>query len=141
MNKLSQENIRSPDETKRETLLNNNSTFNEDEELNSVLLKSIQEEEEYYDNQLNNIRELIKKRTPLIENINFTLKRIGTFDKNIQEIYELIEYIIDSYCGGTIDFYKYDQITYTKIMNGLAGIRFSSTEMDLLRQIIRREEE
>lgn len=141
MNQTSQENIRSPDETKRETLLNDNSTFNEEEELNSVILKSIQEEEEYYDNQLNKIRELIKSRTPLFENINFTLKRIGTFDKNIQEIYEFIEYIIDAYCGGTIDFYKYDQVTYNKIMNALSGIRFSATEMDLLRQIIRREEE
>lgn len=134
-----QDIIRSPDESKREILINNNKLMNEDEELNSVLLQSLQEEEEFCDMQINNMIEQVKNRTKLFEHFVFTIKRIGVFDKNIQEIYELIEYVIDSYCCGNIENYKYDKITYNKIFETLSKIRFSEFEINLLKSVILQE--
>ena len=58
---LSQDYIRSPDESKRETLINDSKT-NEELELESTILQSLQEEEEYYNVQLNTLMNQIKCR-------------------------------------------------------------------------------
>ena len=132
---LSQDYIRSPDESKRETLINDSKT-NEELELESTILQSLQEEEEYYNVQFNTLMNQIKCRKELFKNIEFTIKRVGAFDKNILEIYGLIEYVIDSYCADNIENYKYDKITYDKIFNTLLKIRLSESEINLLKTII-----
>jgi hypothetical protein len=131
----SQNFIRSPDESKREILIND-SKSNEELELESTILQSLQEEEEYYNVQLNTLMNQIKCRREMFKNIEFTIKRVGAFDKNILEIYGLIEYVIDSYCSGNIENYKYDKITYDKIFNTLLKIRLSESEINLLKSII-----
>ena len=66
----------------------------------------------------------------------FNIDRIGKFDKNVKEIYEIIEPIIDSYCNQIIQFLSFDKDTYNKIFNVLKTIRNNQIAFDTLKTII-----
>ena len=149
-----EEDIRPPDKTKRETLLQNNrNKYNEtnetnesneyDKDLSDALdqsLKLYQTEVQKYEDFEKKILEEqkleIQKRKDLIRTILFEFNRIKKYDKKLNELFEIIEPILDSYCN--LEFYQctLDKQTYNTIFNGLTKTRIN---IDILMSIIKCE--
>jgi hypothetical protein len=137
------ENIRLPDEVKRETLIydnNNNYNNNYDKELEDALYQSIQlyeneiqKNEEFEQKIINQHSEEIKNRREILKPILFELNRIKNYDNKICKILEIIDPILDLYCGLVIEKYVMDNKTYDYIFNGLKKIRI---DIDFLKSII-----
>ena len=134
------DNIRLPDEVKRETLINDDSNYYSndfDKELEEALYQSIQ----LYENELEQTiihqhSEEIKKRSELIRPIIFELNRIKNYDSKICKILEIIEPILDLYCGLVFENHQVDNKTYNYIFNGLKKIRINN---EILKSIIKCE--
>ena len=128
-----QENIRPPDKTKREKLLKNNiNQYNDDKDLSEALhqsLKLYQNEVQKYEDFEKKILEQqeleIHKRKDLIRTILFEFNRIKKYDKKLNELFEIIEPILDSYCNLEFDHCNLDKQTYNTIFSGLAKTRIN----------------
>jgi hypothetical protein len=136
------ENIRLPDEVKRETLLYDYNN-NYDKELEDALYQSIQ----LYENEMQKNEEFeqkliilhseeIKNRREIFKPILFELNRIKNYDNKICKILEIIEPILDLYCRLVIEKYIMDNIKYNYIFNGLKKIRI---DIEILKSIIKCE--
>ena len=64
------------------------------------------------------------------------LNRLIKFDKDIKEIYEIIEPIIDSYCNQYIEVVELDLITYEKIFKVIGTVRTDKKNIELLKTIL-----
>jgi hypothetical protein len=105
--------------------------------------QSIKELEEQQNEQFNYERILIqehtherKRRVELFKEFLLRLQKISSFDKEIREIYEIIQPIIDAYCGQIINHYDLDEITYNKIFDTLRKVRHTDTGITELKKII-----
>lgn len=142
MNFYEEDEIRPPDKIKRETLLQHNrSVF--DKQLDEALYQSlqlyqneVQKHEELEKKLLQQQREEIEKRKNLVKPILFELNRISKFDQKINNIFEIIDPILDSYCGLAFEDCTLDKKTYHTIFNGLTKTRIN---MDILMSIIKSE--
>lgn len=137
-----EEDIRPPDQTKRETLLQYN-RCDFDKELEEALYQSLQlyhnEVQKYEDLEKKIIQQHhdeIEKRKNLVRPILFELNRIRKFDTKINNIYEIIEPILDSYCSSAFEECTLDKKTYNTIFNGLTKTRIN---MEFLMSIIKCE--
>ena len=137
-----EEDIRPPDQPKSEQLLHDNrSDF--DKQLDEALYQSlqlyqneVQKYEELEKKLLQQQRQEIEKRKNLVRPILFELNRIRKFDPKINNIFEMIEPILDSYCGLAFEDCSLDKQTYNTIFNGLTKTRIN---MDILMSIIKSE--
>ena len=68
--------------------------------------------------------------------ILFELNRIKNYDNKICKILEIIEPILDLYCGLVIEKHVMDNKTYNYIFNGLKKIRIN---IEILKSIIKCE--
>jgi hypothetical protein len=136
------ENIRAPDEVKREQLLEDNrSDF--DKQMDEALYLSLQEVKEqeyinklYEDEVLNTYLSETKKRKELFRELLFDLNKLTKFDKDIKEIYEIIEPIIDTYCGKFINFCELDTETHERIFKVIGNVRTNKNNIEVLKSII-----
>lgn len=126
-----EENIRPPDQSKRETLLQDNrSDF--DKQLDEALYQSlqlyqneVQKHEDLEKKLIQQHREEIEKRKNLVRPILFELNRIRKYDLKIDEVFVMVESILDSYCGLEFEECYLDKKTYNTIFNGLTKIRIN----------------
>ena len=126
-----EEDIRPPDEPKRETLLQDNrSDF--DKQLDEALYQSlqlyqaeVQKHEDLEQKFIQQQREEIEKRKNLVRPILFELNRIRKYDLKIDEVFVMIDSILDSYCGLEFEECQLDKQTYNTIFNGLTKIRIN----------------
>ena len=105
--------------------------------------QSIKELEEQQNEQFNYERMLIqehthetKRRIEIFKEFLLRLQKISSFDQEIREIYEIIQPIIDAYCGQIINHYDLDEITYNKIFDTLRKVRYTDTGITELKKII-----
>lgn len=105
--------------------------------------QSIKELEEQQNEQFNYERMLIqehthetKRRIEIFKEFLLRLQKISSFDQEIREIYEIIQPIIDAYCGQIINHYDLDEITYNKIFDTLRNVRHTDTGITELKKII-----
>lgn len=137
-----EEDIRPPDQSKRETLLQDNrSDF--DKQLDKALYESfqlyhseIQKYEDFEKKIIQQHNQEIEKRKNLVKPILFELNKIKKFDPKIKNIFEIIEPIIESYCELAFEEYYFDNQTYNTIFNGLTKTRIN---MEVLMSIIKCE--
>ena len=137
-----EEDIRPPDQPKSEQLLQDNrSDF--DKQLDEALYQSIQlyqdevqKHEDLEKKLIQQHREEIEKRKNLVRPILFELNRIRKFDPKINNIFEMIEPILDCYCGLAFEDCSLDKKTYYTIFNGLTKIRIN---IEFLMSIIKCE--
>ena len=138
----SEHNIRPPDNTKREQLIQDTRSIF-DKQLDETLELSLQEsinlnqvnnfyEEEIITNYLNEIG----VRREKFYNLIFVLNKLKRFDNDIKEISEIVEPIIDLYCNQYIQYYEVDEITYDKIFKIIGTIRTDKKNIELLKNII-----
>jgi hypothetical protein len=136
------DNVRPPDETKREQLMEDSrSDFDKqlDEALYLSILEIKQQEEinkQYEDQVINEYISETNNRREKFREFLFDLNKLLKYDKDIKEIYEIIEPIIDAYCGQYIEYYEADDITYDKIFRILGTIRTKKNFIELLKNII-----
>ena len=100
-------------------------------------IKKYEESIQEYENELlNQYAEETNKRREIFSSFLFDLNRLIKLDKEVREIYEIIEPIIDSYCGQIIQICELDEATYKKIFNLLGKIRVNKVGLEFLKNII-----
>lgn len=134
--------VRLPDEVIREQLLEDTRSdfekqmdeaiqlsqqeFREKEQMYTAYEQQILEE---YNNETNKRRQLFAK-------LLFDLNKIGKIDKEVREIYTIVEPIIDAYCLQYITQYDVDIDTHKKIFDLLSKVRTDQSAIKILRLII-----
>jgi hypothetical protein len=139
------DNIRAPDEVKYERLVEDNRTDFE-KQMDEALYTSMEDfkkQQEIYDNYEEELKkeylnEVIKRREKFKLFI-LDLNKLIKFDKEIKEIYNIIEPIIDNYCTQYIEICKIDIITYDKIFETLNKTRANKQGLEFLKTIIIKE--
>ena len=137
------EEIRPPDEIKREQLVENTNKSEFDREMEEVLYLSMQQarEEEIKNHKfeeeiINSYLEKQCKRRELFRDLLINMNKVARFDKDVKELYEILEPIIDAYCLDYIQFYEVDLETHKKVFNVLKTIRVNKNTLDTLQTII-----
>jgi hypothetical protein len=135
-------NIRPADEVFKEQLMEDNRSDFE-KEMDEALRISFEEA-----NLLNNLNkdfeeELIEKfekekieRKELFAKFLLDLNRIIRFDKDVKDVYEIIEPIIETYCNQFIEMCEFDGETYDKIFKVLSTVRTDRKCVDILKTIL-----
>jgi hypothetical protein len=126
-------NIRRPDNVITEQISQEGISEYE-KQLIEATQQSIKELEEQQNEQINYERMIIqehthetKRRVEIFKEFLLHLQKISSFDQEIREIYEIIQPIIDAYCGQIVNHYELDEITYNKIFNTLRNVRHTDT--------------
>jgi len=139
-------NVRAPDKSKKEQLLQDNRSEYE-KQMDEAMYLSIQEfknqeeiNEKYEEELINEHNKIINERKNLFRVFLFDLNKLVRFDKDIKEIYEIIEPIIDSYCAQYINQCEMDLLTYERIFKVIGNIRTDKNAIDLLKKIIIKSE-
>ena len=135
-------NIRLPDEVKRETLLEDTrSSFQK--EIDAAVYQSMLEQEEYANNMTEFETRIMCESSLETDNrkkqfacLLHELDKVSRFDNQIKEIYNIIEPIIESYCFQFIHNYEFDKITHDKIFTTLYSIRTNKQDIELLKTVI-----
>jgi len=138
-------NIRSPDEVKNEQLLQDTrSEF--DTQVDEALYLSLQDfrnnqelNRKYEDKITKDYNEESNKRKQKFDKLLFDLNKVGKLDKEVREIYDLVEPILESYCSQYINNCELDIETYTKIFKILGNIRTDKVAVECLKTIILNE--
>jgi hypothetical protein len=73
------------------------------------------------------------------KNIRHQLKRIGTFDKDILKLNELLVPIIELYCEDTNRIFTFDKETFEMIIKNIRTIRLKPEEYQLILGMIHEE--
>ena len=137
--------IRPPDDVVSEQLLEDNRSEFE-KQMDEAMYLSMQEmkqqrdiNREYEEQLLKDYAAETNRRTELFKDFLLNLKKIGKFDNEVREIYEILDPIIDSYCGQCIETCELDEETYDNILKTLNKIRNNPLALDTLKTIILRE--
>ena len=145
MDNFQEDNIRPPDEAVRETLLEDTRSDFE-KQLDEAMYLSIQEinqqidiNNQYEEQLVNDYALESNRRNEIFKKFLFNLNKVGKFDKKVGEIYDILDPIIDSYCGQYIETCELDGETYDKIFNTLKEIRNDQQALNILKTIILRE--
>lgn len=141
-NYFEDEEIRAPDEVKIEQLMNDNrSEF--DKQIDKAIYLSLQEiknveevNKQYEELIIKNYNDEIIFRKEKFQQLLLDMNKLMRFDKDIKEIYEIIEPIIESYCNQYIEFVELDVDTYDKIFKVIGTIRTNKKNLENLKTII-----
>jgi len=145
MDNFQEDNIRPPDEVVRETLLEDTRSDFE-KQIDEAMYLSMQEinqqreiNREYEEQLLKDYADETKRRKEIFKDFLFNLNKIGKFDKEVRDIYDILDPIIESYCGRYFETCELDEGTYDKIFDTLKKIRNDQKAFDTLKTIILRE--
>jgi hypothetical protein len=140
-----EDNIRPPDEVRSDQLLEDTRSDFEKEIDEAIYLsyQDLREKQEisrkYEEQILKEYNEESNRRKEIFRDFLLSLNKISRFDKEIREIYEIIEPIIDSYCNQYIEVCELDEQMYDKIFGLLKKIRNNQLASEILNTIIIKE--
>ena len=141
-----EDNIRPPDDVVSEQLLEDTRS-NFEKEIDEALYLSFQDMREkddlsrkYEEQILKDYNEETFKRKQIFEKFLFDLNKISKIDKEIREIYDIIDPIIESYCSQFINKCEFDIETYEKIFKLLGKIRTDKVAVEFLKTVILKDE-
>ena len=136
------DDVRAPDKVKTDRLMEDTRSEYE-KQMDEALYLSIQEfkkQEEinrkYEEEILNEHIKIINERKELFQGFLFNLNKLIRLDKDVKEIYEIIEPIIDSYCTQSINQCEIDSVTYDRIFKIIGNVRTNINIVELLKKII-----
>jgi hypothetical protein len=134
--------VRHADKVFKEQLLEDNRSDFE-KEVDEALRISLEEAITLNDLNKDFEEKLIKKfekekieRKEMFAKFLLDLNRIIRLDKDVKNVYEIIEPIIDGYCNQLIYMCEFDEETYDKIFKVLSTVRTNQTCVDILKTII-----
>jgi len=116
-----EEYIRPPDKVKKERLIWQEEEFEED-----ILQNMVDYEKEI---QKYFVEEKMRRKE-IFNVLLFKMKKISNYDKEVEEIYNIIEPIIESYCEQVIQYYEVDKVTYERIFNIVSSIRIDKEPLE-----------
>jgi len=141
-----EDNIRPPDDVISEQLLEDTRT-EYDKQIDEALILSLNDirdthilNKKYEEQLIKDYNEETTKRKHIFEKFLFDLNKVGKIDKEVREMYEIIEPIIDSYCNQYIHKCELDVETYEKIFKLLGKVRTDKTAVEFLKTIILKDE-
>ena len=126
----SEEYIRSPDKVIKERLIWKEEEFEEFEE--DILQNMVDYEKEI---QKYFVEEKMRRKDTFNE-LLFKMKKISNYDKEVEEIYNIIEPIIESYCEQVIQYYEVDKVTYECIFSIISSIRINGEPLKKIIQCV-----
>lgn len=140
------DNIRAPDKSKKEQLLHDNRSEYE-KQMDEALYLSIQEFKKQHEMNIkyekeimNEHAKLINERKDMFRGLLFDLNKLVRFDKDIKEIYEIIEPIIESYCRQCINQCEIDTLTHDRIFKVIGNVRTNKNAIEILKKILIKSE-
>jgi hypothetical protein len=140
-----EDNIRPPDAVVSEQLLEDNRSDFE-KQLDEAMYLSMQEmtqqhvhNKQFEEQIIQDYTKETNRRKEIFKEFLFHLHKTSKFDKEVGEIYDIIEPIIESYCGQFIETCELDEETYDKIFKILKKIRNNQQSLDTLKTIILKE--
>ena len=140
-----EDNIRPPDAVVSEQLLEDNRSDFE-KQLDEAMYLSMQEmtqqhvhNKQFEEQIIQDYTKETNRRKEIFKEFLFHLHKTSKFDKEVGEIYNIIEPIIESYCGQFIETCELDEETYDKIFKILKKIRNNQQSLDTLKTIILKE--
>lgn len=140
-----EDNIRPPDEVRSEKILEDTRSDFEKEIDEAIYLscQDIREKQDlsrkYEEQVIQEYNDEVNRRKEKFTKFIFDLNRLIKIDKDIKEIYDIIEPIIDSYCLQHLQLCELDEITHGKIFNLLSKIRTDKSAVEILKTIIIKE--
>lgn len=151
----SEDEIRAPDDVILERLIDyDNNDYDNDKYTNEygqgynhdyvdeiddkIINESILLAEKNSEDKFQELIQEMNNRNEKYSGIILKFKKLANYDKEVKEIFDLIDWIIEHYINMQIDIYEYDENTYNKIFNVklLKQIRLNENEIQLLREII-----
>jgi hypothetical protein len=136
------DNVRAPDKAKVERLMEDTRSDYE-KQIDEALYLSIQDfkqqeqiYKQYEDGIVNEHIKITNERKNQFSGFLFDLHKLIRLDKEIKEIYEIIEPIIEAYCAQYIKEYELDSITHEKIFKIIGNIRTNKNTIELLNKIL-----
>ena len=139
-------NIRAPDIVKVDRLMEDTRSEYE-KQMDEAIYLSIQEfkkqdedNQKYEDDLINEHIKTVNERNDLFRVLLFDLNKLIRLDKDMKEIYEIIEPIIDSYCRQCINQCEIDALTYDRIFKVIGNVRTNKNAIELLKKIIIKSE-
>lgn len=146
MNPAEQDDIRPPDKTVQDQMLDDDrSDF--DQQLDQAMYISLQElkrqrdeQTQYELNVLKQYEDETKRRTALFKECMFQLVRLSKFDADVREVMEIVEPIVDSYCHQFIESCELDTKTYEKIFGTISRVRNGHNAVALLENIVKKSD-
>jgi hypothetical protein len=138
---MDEDDIRAPDEVKKEILVEPGLyNYNEEQMLEQILQQSMMEFEKntaLYEENINQfIAEEKSKRLDLFVSIKQKINKILKFDKQNTPVYDEILNIITLYEEQYITIYKCNQEEYYKIFSILKTIRLTKEEIEKINKLI-----
>ena len=137
-----EEEIRLPDQVKRERLMPDTRT-DFDIEMDEALYLSMQEfrqqniqNDKFEEELMNNYHSVTTERREKFSDLLKNMTKLYKFDKDIKELYDFLYPIIESYCDQYILNYEVDEKTYDKVFKFLGTIRVNKNTLDILKTII-----
>lgn len=143
-----EENIRPPDSTKIEKLIDDDFDIynpiidnNQNYDLDTIIEMSknefLEQEQKYIELICNQSKEQqYKERQNKFNNLKIQLNKIILFDRPNLDYYELVLSIIEMYELGVIPEYKTNLNEYTNIFRLLKTIRLPNNELENLKKLI-----
>jgi hypothetical protein len=136
------DSIREPDIVKTDRLIEDDrsdfekqieeATYRSIQDINQQQISNKQYEEKIFEEYK---KETIRRKE-LFSDLLSNLNRLKRFDKEIREILDIIEPVIESYCDQYIQICEFDKETYEKIFHLLGKIRTDKKAIELLKNII-----
>lgn len=137
-----EDEIRQPDQVVKERLIED-TRCEFQKQMDEALYLSMQEikfeldsNQKFEEKVINEYINETNRRKENFKDLLINLNKLRKFDKEINEIYEIIEPIIQSYCEQFIQKYEFDEYTYNKIFNTIEKIRINKLSLQALREII-----
>jgi hypothetical protein len=137
-----EDNIRPPDDVVSDQLLEDTRSDYEKQIEEAIYLscQDFREKEilsrKYEAQLIKDYNEETNKRKQIFEKFLFDLNKVGKIDKEIREIYDIIDPIIESYCSQYINSCELDVETYEKIFKLLSKVRTDKGAVETLKTIL-----
>ena len=141
-----EDEVRQPDCVIREALQEDNRSEYQKQIDEAIYLSSMdfceqqKQQKRYEEEIIANYYIICNERKEKFREILFDLNKLIRFDKDIKEVYEIIEPIIESYCNQIIEFCELDGLTYDKIFKSLKGVRTNKKNIEYLQTLLIRKE-
>ena len=139
---INEDDIRIPDDVVVDQLMEDNRSDFE-KQIDEAIYLSMQDiNKQQVDNVkyeaelLNEYKNETKKREDIFKTLLIDLKKLSNFDKEVREIYNIIDAIITSYCSQSIKICELDPETYNAIFTVLGKIRTDKNAVEILKTII-----
>lgn len=138
-----QSDIRPPDKSIYEKLVDDDDISDFDKEMEQAIqisMKVLVDEDamnrDYETKLLETYEKIRMERKEQCREILLDIGRLTRYDKDMREIYDIIDPILEYYCAQNIDFYELDIESYNRIFGLLDKLRTNQKNIEFLKTVL-----